>query len=228
MTMAPESGGTILNIPYAPKEVSHSNLVLDYVTTPRPSLIERVDYSNPMRPRMSFDLEIHDKKVTATSAGSTTLQRAISVIQAIQSMARSGKRVRIAYGVLESGLWYLLDMTIKSMRRDPFSDEIISATVSLSFIRGDSALSGSTNTGPISGGAQTTTKPVTNPGSGTTTPTKPPAAPAAKYYTTKKGDTLWAISLKFYGTGTKWQKIADANKIRDPKKLPIGKKLRIP
>lgn len=31
-------------------------------------------------------------------------------------------------------------------------------------------------------------------------------------YTIKSGDTLWKISLSFYGTGTKWQTIYEANK----------------
>ena len=33
-----------------------------------------------------------------------------------------------------------------------------------------------------------------------------------KDYTVKKGDCLWKISKKFYGTGTKWKKIYNANK----------------
>jgi LysM repeat protein len=227
MTMAPESGGTILNIPYAPQEVDHSNLVVDYVTVPRPGLIENVVYSNPMRPRMELELKIHDKKITATQGSTTTLQRAISVIAAIQSMAKTGKRVRIAYGALETGLWYLTDMKIRSTRRDPITDEITGADTTLSFIRGD-VLTISTNTGPVSGGATTTTKPPVVVPKGTTPPKKAPSAPSAKYYTTKRGDTLWGISLKYYGTGTKWQRIADANGVKDPRKLPIGKKLRIP
>jgi LysM repeat protein len=227
MTIAPESGGTVLNIPYAPKEVDHSNLVVDYVTVPRPALLENVVYSNPMRPRMSFELKIHDKRVTATSGGVTTLQKAVSVILAIQSMGRTGKRVRIAYGALESGLWYLTDMKVKSTRRDPLTDEITSAEVSLDLIRGDSTVANG-GTGPVTGGATTTTKPVTTTPKGTATPTKAPAAPAARSYVVKRGDTLWGISLKFYGTGTKWQRIADANKIKDTRKLGVGKKLRIP
>lgn len=37
-------------------------------------------------------------------------------------------------------------------------------------------------------------------------------ASASSTYTIKSGDTLWGISLKFYGTGTKWGTIYDANK----------------
>lgn len=41
----------------------------------------------------------------------------------------------------------------------------------------------------------------------TTRPTTPSST-----YTIKSGDTLWAISQKFYGTGTKWGTIYNANK----------------
>ena len=48
-----------------------------------------------------------------------------------------------------------------------------------------------------------------------------------KTYVIKKGDTLSAISIKFYYTPNKWRIIADANKL-DPKNLKIGKTIRIP
>jgi len=51
-----------------------------------------------------------------------------------------------------------------------------------------------------------------------------------KTYVIKKGDTLQEISQKFYGTTKSWKKIANANKgvIKDPNKLPIGGKIKIP
>lgn len=52
----------------------------------------------------------------------------------------------------------------------------------------------------------TTTKAETQ----TATTTRP--ASTSSTYTIKSGDTLWAISQKYYGTGTKWKTIYDANK----------------
>lgn len=46
-------------------------------------------------------------------------------------------------------------------------------------------------------------------------------------YTVRKGDTLWAIACRFYGDGTRWSVLAAKNNIGDPKKLPIGKVLRL-
>ena len=48
----------------------------------------------------------------------------------------------------------------------------------------------------------------------TTIVEKEPERPAAtsKTYVIKSGDTLWGISTKFYGKGTKWKTIYEANK----------------
>lgn len=48
----------------------------------------------------------------------------------------------------------------------------------------------------------------------TPAPAKPAKRPAAKgkSYTIKQGDNLWTIAYKFYGTGTKWKTIYNANK----------------
>lgn len=43
-----------------------------------------------------------------------------------------------------------------------------------------------------------------------TTPKR--ATPKVTKHTIKSGDTLWGISLKYYGTGTKWELIYNANK----------------
>ena len=66
-------------------------------------------------------------------------------------------------------------------------------------------------------------------GKGGTTKAKQDAAKkGAKSYTVKKGDTLWALAEKYYGDGSKWKIIAKANGVKDPKKLQIGTKLKIP
>ena len=64
-----------------------------------------------------------------------------------------------------------------------------------------------------------------------------PTAPQVqiKYHNVIKGDTLWGISVKYYGNGNKWRKIYDANK--DIVKLSadgatayiyVGQRLHIP
>ena len=49
-------------------------------------------------------------------------------------------------------------------------------------------------------------------------------------YKVQKGDTLWKISRKFYGTGKSWKKIFKANQdiLSAPDKVKAGIELRIP
>lgn len=62
----------------------------------------------------------------------------------------------------------------------------------------------------------------------TPTPTPQEAAPAARTYTVRAGDTLWDIAVKYYGDGRQYTKIARANNIPDPNMINIGIVLTIP
>ena len=66
--------------------------------------------------------------------------------------------------------------------------------------------------------------------SAVTRSTKDSPAPknTVKQYTVKKGDTLWAISKKFYGDGSKYTVISKYNHIENPNKIEVGQKLTIP
>jgi len=59
-----------------------------------------------------------------------------------------------------------------------------------------------------------------------------PAQPdAGRTYIVKKGDTLYKIARKLFGTNTKWRAIYQANRdvlTKGPDHLPEGTKLRIP
>lgn len=60
---------------------------------------------------------------------------------------------------------------------------------------------------------------------------RPRKAPAPQQqYRVRKGDTLYAISRRFYGSGNEWQRIYEANRgaINNEKKLPVGLALVIP
>ena len=55
-------------------------------------------------------------------------------------------------------------------------------------------------------------------------------APKTKTYTVKKGDTLWAIASKYYGSGAQYTKIYKANtdKISNPNLIYPGQVFTIP
>ena len=54
------------------------------------------------------------------------------------------------------------------------------------------------------------------------------STPSKRYYTVVKGDSLWAIAKKYYGSGHLYPKIAKANNIANPDIIYIGQKLLIP
>ncbi|MFI5508141.1 LysM peptidoglycan-binding domain-containing protein [Mycobacterium sp. NPDC051804] len=56
----------------------------------------------------------------------------------------------------------------------------------------------------------------------------PPPRPAPRTYTVVSGDTLWAISERFYGDGSKYQVIADASGVANPDLIHPGQVLTIP
>lgn len=223
MRIAPDNGsGTVINVPWAPSAVDHGNFAADFVTINKPSIAPSIVLNAPPLVTMGCTLYVADKKVIHHSTNTRKLQSysvaitAISTLNVLKGYASSGTRVRVTYGALESGLWYITSMTISSLVRDPNTNEITQANVALTFTKaGDSRQS----TGPTSGGVKPPT-PTPAP--------RPPTKTTAKTYVVKKGDTLWGISIKFYGTGTKWTKIADANGIKNPKALQVGKTLRIP
>lgn len=47
-------------------------------------------------------------------------------------------------------------------------------------------------------------------------------------YTVKKGDTLQRIAVQQLGSAGRWREIATLNKLRDPKKIKVGQKLKLP
>jgi nucleoid-associated protein YgaU len=57
-----------------------------------------------------------------------------------------------------------------------------------------------------------------------------PKAPAEQHYTVVAGDTLSAISKKFYGDANKYNRIFEANRdiLKDPDQIKPGQSLKIP
>lgn len=53
-------------------------------------------------------------------------------------------------------------------------------------------------------------------------------APLAKTYTVMRGDDLWDIALKQYGSGYRWVDIAKANNLENPDIIHAGNILRMP
>lgn len=55
-------------------------------------------------------------------------------------------------------------------------------------------------------------------------------APASEFHTVVSGDTLWAISKRYYNKGSRYKEIFEANRpmLKHPDKIYVGQVLRIP
>lgn len=60
--------------------------------------------------------------------------------------------------------------------------------------------------------------------------TAPAAIEKVEYYEIVSGDTLSGVAQKFYGKGSAYMRIFEANRevIKDPDKIYVGQKIRIP
>lgn len=60
--------------------------------------------------------------------------------------------------------------------------------------------------------------------------TAPAATEKVEYYEIVSGDTLSGIAKKYYGKGSAYMRIFEANRevIKDPDKIYVGQKIRIP
>jgi nucleoid-associated protein YgaU len=53
---------------------------------------------------------------------------------------------------------------------------------------------------------------------------------ATQWHEVKKGETLWKIAEHYYGDGSLYPKIFEANRdvLKDPNRIRVGQKLRVP
>lgn len=60
--------------------------------------------------------------------------------------------------------------------------------------------------------------------------TKDSAWDATQWHEVKKGENLWKIAEHYYGDGSLYTKIFEANRdvLNDPDRIQVGQKLRIP
>lgn len=136
------------------------------------------------------------------------------VLAALERIAGFGGRVAFAYGRPERGLWRITDFTSTVTDRAPGTQAPSRANVSLT-LTAVSDLPASVGAPPAA-----VPRPSTSTSSG--------RGGASRVHVVVAGDTLWALAVRFLGTGTRWRELADANKVRDPRKLRIGTRLVIP
>lgn len=118
-----------------------------------------------------------------------------------------------------------------------YADRLASGAITVDQMRAEMTTTTARNraaqtaaSGP-SGSPVPTTNPAPAPAPPPAPVAAPPPPPASRTYTVVSGDTLSKISVKFYGTASKWQQIYNANRGvigSDPNKIKPGQRLVIP
>lgn len=191
-----ESGRVSISLYFAPREIEYGGYAQEWVQTERsgrtPLLLRKADQLKTLR----FSFLLTDPKQPEHEMTGEFL--------ALEALGKTSERVLVSYSNLEVGLWRVTEVSLNSELRhpDPRNNLPTRATASVTLTQ---ASDPSVAIGPVSGGAGTG-------GGGGGAPAPP------RTHRVVKGDTLWGISLKYYGKGTLWPRIFDANrdKIRDP------------
>lgn len=187
---AESTGELALSVPYAPREIEYGGWNQNWTETERTGTTPLLLFRNWPLPTIRFSLAL---------ASVNPYESQVPNLVKLEQLARTKERVLVRYSVSESGLWRITDLSVSSQQRHPETNEITRATVSMTLTRASDA---APSVGPVSGGPP---------------PTAPAPAPQ-RTHTVVRGDTLWGIAQRYYGNGTLWPRIFDANrsKIKDP------------
>ena len=121
----------------------------------------------------------------------------------LERIAASGARVQLVYGRGEAGWWTITELAIQVNSRAPASHDASRAEVTFTLTEA--------NAGQQAAPSSNTSR--------------------WRTHTVRKGDTLWKLSVKYLGKGSRWKQIASANGIKNPKArstMKVGRRLRIP
>lgn len=204
-----------VHVPFSPVNIDHGERGAVWDESSRIGTYGVLRRTGMKTPTLAFDLML-------SAMGSHGHGNIVGYLNAFDIMAEQGQRTYIHYTSREQGAWlitsYSANVTARDSRQLPTQ-----ATVSLGFTRimNDAAFAG-----PVNGGSSTLVPPPPPP------PAKAGSTPSSTgtsvIYYMKKGDTLWALAQKHYGNPYKWNRIADASGIKNPRTIPIGKKITIP
>lgn len=210
-TITSSAGVTTLTI--TSPEVEHSGLGREWVEVPRPGGLPLLRDKGP---------RLRKYRLSATLYRPPTEGDVAAELDTVVNGHAQAPVVTITYGSLETAQAVITELTARTLQRvqgsnEPYWVELdIEVTIKPPELR-------QLVPAPVPSAAPPPPPPAPAPGpSASSTPSRPSTV------TVKAGDTLIGISTRVYGNGGQWRKIADANKVRDPKRLAVGQVLRIP
>lgn len=144
------------------------------------------------------------------------------VIQAIQSLVRSGGKVRFNGGspFFMGAVWFHVTGLKISAQQLSTTNRISRATLTWTIKQAvDTSVSVSKKSVAKKPTAKATSK-------------KAPKKAVARTHKLRRGDTYWKLSAKYLGSGARWKEIHNLNKsnrkLKNPNRLPIGATIKIP
>jgi LysM repeat protein len=201
MRIRPAGNPVTLELPYAPRQTTHTGMAWTWEEVARTGRDPILSSSGRPRPQMSCQIYLGYKNPDQTCT---------ATLNKLYQLARTNTPLYVTYSSYESGFYHINSLSVNVLQRNKDNHQPTQATVDISFIREIVTI---TYIGPVSGGKKA--------------PQKKSNGKATKKYKVKKGDTLWSIAIKFYKNSARWRHIAKVNKIKDPRKLRVGRVLKI-
>lgn len=196
-----DAGVTFLTI--TSPEVTHTGLARRWVQVPRPGQLPILRDAGP---------QLRMERLTAIIYRDH--QDISADLELIGRGHAQAATVTASYGRLEAYQAVISDLTIRTVQRVQGSNEPYWAELDIELTEKPPEL------------RQITPAPVPSAAPAPAPPSS--AAAPADTVTVNAGDSLWAIAQRVYGDGSQWGRIADANGIRDPRRLAVGAVLTIP
>ena len=147
-----------------------------------------------------------------------------AALQILVAIVRLAEPVVIAFGPLEAGTWYVSNLDIRAVRRQPGTNAANWVEVELEIVEHK------LDPLPPAPIPQLAPTPIAAapPAPAPVAPATSAPTPGPRTHTIVRGDTLWDLAGRYYRDNYQWRRIADANGVRDPRKLVIGQRLTIP
>lgn len=127
----------------------------------------------------------------------------------LDAICASSSSCGVSYAEAATHRWLLTEVTVESVDRQPMTNRINHANATLTFLVAvDEFL-------------------YVSPSRTKTPPSDKGKANKRKSVVVRKGDTLAKIASRVYGNASRWPEIAKLNKIRNPKSIKVGQKLKV-
>jgi LysM repeat protein len=213
LTLLGSSQGPVV-LPITNPQATYANLEGNWQEQARPG-------TTPLNIRVGSKLATAEitSTIVASDGGTWDAGNTVEpIVEALIALAAADGSYPVAFTwgsldssavLTETGHWRVDSLEIVSQHRQPGTNNISQATVTVTLKEVSDVIP---NVNVVS----------TDPSVPAGTTTKVPPTPGVTKYTVKQGDTLYSISRKIYGTPSYWALIGIYNNIKNPTNLTPG------